>query len=286
MATPLPYISKPYYVLGLLGLGVSLALLPMELLQGVIWFMNAELMNLLHFPAFFLLAHLIPRSQLSSTGCIVMWLLVPVFIELCQWWVGRTCDVVDAVWGVWALGGGVIWRKSQLYLRMIVLMPYCLSLTQFIMVHIYPLWHLPTVSNMEDRFLVAQISNVGAVENTIQIKWVKSKGSSVLSLAKQSSPWTGIRVAYPWGIDTGPYKGLKFEMKSGTAPLEIDIKVADLHSSQIKTKTIPSTNWTEVSVEFDKSDQIIDWNHIDHFAVYYVTKHGPQLVEIDSLKFY
>jgi len=286
LATPLPYISRPYYVLGLLGLGVSLALLPMTLLQGEIWFINAEVMNLLHFPAFFLLAHLIPKSHFYSAASIVLWLLLPVLIELCQWWVGRTCDVVDAVWGVWALGGGLLWRKSQLYLRTIVLLPYCLSLTQFIMVHIYPLWHLPTVSNMEDRLLVAQISNVGAVENTIETKWLKSKGSSVLALTKQSSPWTGVRVAYLWGIDTGPYKGLKFEIKSEITPLEIDVKVADLHSSQIITKTISNTDWTEILVVFDKSEQLINWNHIDHFAVYYATKHGPQLVEIDNLRFY
>ncbi len=287
MHTPRRYISKFGYILLLLGVGGGIALTPIALLQHVIWFINDEVMNLLHFPAFFLLACLIPKSHLSNTRVMVAWFLLPIVVELSQWWVGRTCDMVDAIWGVWAMLCAVLWGKPQRYLRVIFLLPYSVAVTHFFVVSLYPVFHLPLVSNMESRLLMAQISNVGeGREKTIDQQWLDAKRSSVLTLSKQKYPWSGIRVGYPWGLDARAYKGLKFELKTEDVPLQIDVKIAGLTKYQLNTKMITKPNWTEIIVEFDKSDLSLDWSKIDHFAVYYASESGPEFIEIDSLMFF
>jgi len=249
--------------------------------------MNNEVMNLLHFPACFLLARFIPISHFSSVSIMGAWFFLPIVVELCQWWVGRTCDIVDAIWGVWGIIFGMLWHKLHYSLRTLCLLPYSIVLTKFFVVNLYPLWHLPLVSNMESKLLMAQISNVGERrENTITQKWLQTKRSSVLTLSKQTYPWTGIRVSYPWGADMASYNGLKFKLKSESVPLKIDVKISDNNNYKIKTKEITSTHWTEVLVEFDSSAPSLDWSNIDHFAVYYASENGPEFIEIDNLKFY
>ncbi len=268
-------------------MGVVVALTPVALQQHVIGFMNDEVMNLLHFPAFLLLALLIPKSHLLNTRAIAIWLLLPIVVELLQLWVGRTCDIVDAVWGMYALLCGFAWKKLQWYIRTIYLVPYLMAVIQYLAISVYPLGFLPLVSDMESQLLMTQINNVGEQrEDTINQKWLEDKRTFVLILSKQNYPWTGIRVSYPWGINMSSYSGIKFELKTDDTPFQIDVKIAGLNNHQIETKIITTTNWTEVLIDFDKGDLSLDWSHMDHFAIYYSSENGPDNIELDNLRFY
>jgi hypothetical protein len=285
LATPPQYINKYFYIFVLLSLGGGVALTPLALQQHIIGFMNEEVMNLLHFPAFLLIALFIPKSHLISTKAI--WLLLPIAIELLQLVVGRTCDILDAIWGIYAVLCGLAWKSLRWYMRSLCLVPYLIAVSQFVIISLYPLGHLPIVSNMESRLSMAQIKNVGEMrEKTIDQYWSESKNSSVLVLSKQNYPWTGIRVNYPWGVNLSDYRGLKFYIKTKDAPFRIDVKIASDEEHKIITKTIKTTSWTEILVDFDKENSSLDWSEVDYFAVYYFSESGPEHVELDSVRYY
>lgn len=235
------------------------------------------LFDLAHFPVFIVLGFLLSALINRKMSMILLLLLVP-FAEALQFYLGRSMDPLDALWG-WA--GIFVWYalssiRYWLWLALVVFSIYLLTSIHSLWPHVNSLISIHTIGDFTSNKSLFGWRNIDDSKHpAVELKALESiDESEAIDLALQGGalhyPWTG--VSYDWSLPVKLESAstLNFDFFSPRITLDLDIKIVALDGRyNVITRRLMVSGWNSISVPLNQFDVVLESNNIKTISIYY-----------------
>jgi hypothetical protein len=250
--------------------------------------------DFLHFPFFSVLTVLVLSIQtqlnVKKKYRLLILILLVLFIELIQGFIGRSASLIDIFWGGLGIAFGWFWntKNSQKYYWMTGLLS-CYAAVLGLNLYILYLAEsrLPVVNKMDTIFTTKLFDNMNEIEiPRFKTVWSDEKESQVLKGSKVDFKWSGFSYKFPLYADLKGYKLLTMEYYSPIDFSELEIRFNSENGRKMYTLNNVNKGWNKLILEINSLDsREVNWSGITGFAVFYRSETGPETYLVDNIIF-
>ena len=160
-----------------------------------------NLLNLLHFPSFFILGFML-TAYVPTKHLVVVLIIIAALIELIQPLIGRSADIVDLLLGSWGVASWYLYQSTIRYSR-------CMADTSIVLFFIstllilYPKMNGLLYQNQFGDFDIRESSsgwrNIDDTNNPpVELHQLRGQKQWVLKGQELDYPWSG--ASYDWPL--------------------------------------------------------------------------------------
>ncbi|MFT7111275.1 MAG: VanZ family protein [Psychrobacter glaciei] len=247
--------------------------------------------DFLHFPFFSILTVLLlgVQTQLDRKKKyrLLILVLLVLFIELIQSFIGRSASLMDILWGGLGIAFGWFWNTKKFYWITGLLSCYAVVLGLNLYILYLAESRLPIVHKMETIFTTKLFDNMNEIKiPRFKTVWSDEKQSQVLKGSKVDFKWSGFSYKFPLYADLKGYKLLTIDYYSPINFSELEIRFNSANGKKMYTLNNINKGWNKLIVKINSLDSSeINWSEITGFAVFYRSDTGPETYLVDNIIF-